>query len=103
MYQLLSTFDRSGSSKGKTTLVFCSGERLVYSVVTRVSDVPVSFLGTAAATAALAVPSAAVFKNCRRSTESQSGHRILVSPWPGLYTNRLETPSVSAGALCAVH
>src|SRR2546426_11403414 len=75
MNQLLSTFDRSGRSNGNTIFGFCSGERLLYSVVTRVSDVdPVSFLGAAAAIAAPAVPKAAVLRKRRRSTESQSGH-----------------------------
>jgi hypothetical protein len=49
----------------------------LYNVVTRVSDDPVNFLGTAAAMAAPAVPSAAVFKKRRRSTESQSGHCMV--------------------------
>src|SRR5260221_10535860 len=75
MCQLLSTFERSGSLNGNTILGFCSGERLLYNVVTRVSDEdPVSFLGAAAAIAAPAVPKAAVLRKRRRSTESQSGH-----------------------------
>src|SRR5213593_340659 len=85
--QLLSTFERSGCSKGKQTLLRCSSVRLLWSAATSVSDLPV-FVGAFAAcagvtsgmAAATAMVDAAVFRNSRRVTApppSQSGQGLL--------------------------
>src|SRR5213075_82542 len=86
--QLLSTFERSGSSKGKQTAFFCSSLRLLKSVATSVSEPTcwtVFFFGgetakaeKGLAAAAAAVPATVVFRKVRRvipRLHSQSSER----------------------------
>src|SRR2546427_3812421 len=94
--QLLSTFERNGSSNGKQTDFFCSGLRLLNNVVTSVSELAFRAAafsacetaraekGLAAATAAL--PTTVDFINVRRVIPQQHSHLsegigwVVISP-----------------------